>query len=210
MEITYDSIASDYDVQPRRIYKVDKTGKYQRFPGLAVVADLNTDLTEWYRELDRVFPKHAQAMLPLNSLHVTIKGLWTQKSFSSVKDYNKHLLKSLPGLNAMKKSLAETGSEFTLKVSGTKPVTVYLQPADQPTKDLLNKWDKIINECANLKNPYEQKYHLSLSYLYNYDAVVTEREEREALRVVNTIPQLLSFKPPHLCKFNDMTEFIPL
>lgn len=201
-----ESIRCDYDVPKSELIKLGRDKKYKRFPGLTVVCDLITDLGTWYSELDKVFPHHVWTLLPLSSFHMTIRSLWTLKGFPTLADYNQHNEKHIQDLLRMKKVFDEnTVLQFSMKVS---PDTsrLDLSPSDPEVELNLKYWGKSVDG----KNRPAKTFHLSLFYEHIPNGKPSEEELKAYWKVLETIPKVLEFGPPKLCKFEDMTQFIPV
>eukprot|EP01114_Cavostelium_apophysatum_P022160 TRINITY_DN7925_c0_g1_i1.p1 TRINITY_DN7925_c0_g1~~TRINITY_DN7925_c0_g1_i1.p1 ORF type:complete len:222 (+),score=36.78 TRINITY_DN7925_c0_g1_i1:22-666(+) len=203
------SVISYCDVPSSSLKKFDAKGTYLPFPGLTVVSQLETDLEPWYRELDRIYPKHAEALLPYSSLHVTLRGLFVQKGFPNLGAYNVHLRKLCPQLLNLKKKLEDAGTNFEMNITGKQLSTLHLSASEETAK-IITRWEGLIDSEFKQKDPRPQRHHLSLSYTYNRNVEISKREEELVMKVHQTLPKSLSFKPPRLCKFEDMTSFTPL
>ncbi|KTD32264.1 hypothetical protein Lmor_2202 [Legionella moravica] len=194
--------------------KYNNKGEYTPFPGLTVVASVQSADQCLWADINRLINEStllASCYAPLSnkSYHMTALNLFTERAVGSGrwKDFlisNTPLFKTIQTAFEHNKFCPEVSIE-SLEVSRTVKLVVRLPLAQK----------QVINDIAHqfdLKSKIPHPFHITLAY--RYKRVDRQRELDIEHQLQESLAPLLighSFllNPPTLCFFNDMNAFIP-
>jgi hypothetical protein len=196
------------------IKKLNEKGEYMQFEGMTVVMPLESDLSAMYEELKQVMPNTVEALLPLDSYHVTVTGIRCRFHFKTCDKYNEFLEQYLMAFTRLKKEIPVGKARFTLEnpAEPSMPqITGHLKPADDETARYLQQ---VCDICERHLGKFFRKSrsHLTISYKIPSSRELTYTESKQIADILNKhlYEKVITFGTPALCKFNDMTAFIPV
>lgn len=150
-------------------------------------------------------------LLPLESYHVTLIGLWVRKSYSSVDAYNQHNASQLAKLTALDAQLvSQFPAPFAMLANvehAHQQFRVDLTPDETSRVVYHNQQNTVKSAYPSLPLPSP---HMSLGYRRNNKARFTPAEEERVAAVCRTLPRVLHFGTPRVCAFKDMINFVPV
>jgi hypothetical protein len=184
--------------------KIDSRGNYLPYKGVTVICPLYTridengikyDFNNQYKALTTGLDPNKYSILPLESYHMTIKGIFSGRNNTV------HFNKSLPQLRKLQSALQEQGAKY-LAMSTKRFYNhgVHLEPATYEDSMLLSMYENVIDSVLMTKVPVIQK-HMTFAYRY------TDENSPPPLRNRVKLPSVLFFGPPVVCTFDDMTKY---
>lgn len=218
---THLPIVAEFAIPPRKYAKLDVTGKWLVFPGYTCLSFLNTshDLDKWmrwYADLGKIIPKEIYQIVPFESLHMTVRNLFTLKHFSEKEDphreFHDYVSKTKrimthyinneftkEEIHAVIKTLQDVVFGYTLLVDLTLD------------NNNLERISKISKSHEDVFPAETKKYHMTLAYKKDMEngRKPTMQECQAVVDHLKNIPRLIFFNPT-LCYFPDMSKFIPM
>lgn len=175
-------------------------GKYQRFEGLTIICPL-LSFSNWVTpfSLDGYLP------LPPASFHMTLTNLWTRKHFLNAETYNEYNVLSETKLNLLKNVLGQMSgfSMNALSITSNNNCAKVVMTAGYEERVKMSHYQTIIRNILT-PNIYSEPDipHMTLGYATSNNV--------KHINVHLPVNTELHFGPPILCRFEDMTSFIPL
>lgn len=215
--IRIESILSRDDRKQNLIRKVDtQLGSFCFFEGLTTVMPLKTDLTELHKELTSYIPSYVNAVLPVESFHVTLVNIVTRNSFPSKKMYNEKILENLSRLNSLQQYLkSKEPGDLMFNVSkvdaNERRISLFVEPSNHRTFEYIK--EATLETCKILgMNVPIFKLHLTLSYQVSNDRLLTKQQVSGIRKIIHRHlkEKELIFSKAELCKFDTMCRFDPV
>ena len=204
MKLTHDMILRKYN----------NKGEYTPFPGLTVVASVQSaDICLW-TEVNRLITEctllnSCYAPLSNNSYHMTALNLFTERAIGS-ENWKDFIISNTLFFKAIRtafecNSFCPEVKIDSLKVSRTIKLVVRLPSVQKKTiADIAQRFE--------LTKKIPHPFHITLAYRYKTMDKKTEHDMEHQLN--QSLEHLLIgrtvvLNPPELCFFNDMKSFIP-
>ncbi|MBL7479128.1 DUF1868 domain-containing protein [Legionella bononiensis] len=194
--------------------KYNNKGEYTPFPGLTVVASVQSADKCLWSEVNRLITEctlldSCYAPLSYTSYHMTALNLFTEQAIGSEK-WKDFIISNTPLFKAIRTALESNTfcPEVTidsLKVSRTIKLVVRLPSVQKKTID-------DIAQQFELTKKIPHPFHITLAYRFKMIDKKTEHDIE--LQLNQSLEHLLIgrtvvLNPPELCFFNDMKSFIP-
>ena len=191
--------------------KIDKGGRFTKFPGASVIAFLqNSELrNSIFNRLNNNAVTKYYSVLPSSSLHVTGSDLFIESGMGNG-DWLRFVDSKLSILKRLAADLNENPLALTLKVKdyiidGVLQIRFETDPLEiQQLKAVFEKY--------NLEYQVPSILHLTLAYEYRTTILYEEIAPIEVLmeQLINDLKNAdLTLEPMSLCFFHSMTQFTP-
>ena len=187
--------------------KISKQGGYLPFYGVSVICPLITDISTYYKQFEQdIKDKNINIlMLPLNSMHMTLKDFWTERDYKSRKQYEIDLKNKMVYLRKLQDKLSPYKHDtIRMKVSSNYLNGVYLIPASYNDELKILKYEQLLDICLRDIGTFPIIIkHMSFGYHYG-DIKKTFEFNKKSL------PDILEFKAPTVCSFESMLHYEPI
>lgn len=187
--------------------KIDSSGNYTKHPGATVICPLITDVSAFHAQYDKFMKDnhHPYATLPLDSMHMTLYGLWSQKIVGK-KEYARLLKEHAGDMQHVQRLLQSMGSGVSMHVSSVYASGIALAPST------FNDGENVAGNETIVLNTFDHvrtvNKHMTLSYRYaECDKSVVNHVADIANRY---LPEKLEFGVPVVCTFQDMKKYTPI
>ena len=206
---------SDLDQVAKRP-KINRNGMYQAWHGCTIIMNVIMDDIPMYNELYKIMSAnkditHGLALLPVDSYHVTLKGLFNQtdelKQYNTLIDEHMNKFIELDRLFMNAKTDEKCFVEFERCGEQYDGCTWLVKTVNEQDELKLRQLENtIIKEIPGVDRRL-QRWHLTLGY--NFGSRETQERLKYALRTIE-MPRRIRVERPRVCWFNDMTKFNPI
>lgn len=193
--------------------KIDKNGNFTKFQGVTVISPVsegedsaNLENLYYYLSANNLIINNF-ALLPFDSLHMTVNNLYVAESESNWNEFIDNNLNFFKSLTFMLKN--QKGFEATVESN------VIVGDVIQLVLDLSNHLKARLHSFGSSFGIHDLKpylFHITLGYRYKdislEDLALIKNHVQEAISTFFGQSKKLSFQAPRLTYFNDMTKFI--
>lgn len=204
--------------------KIDSSGKYLPFRGTCIIcplyidiADHDTDIPDpeqyarkvrsYHDSLGKALDPKKYSVLPLDSMHMTVRNLWSQASFKSAEEYQAHTLRNMPVLKELQRELSQHSGTIRMRVTGNYAKGVRLDPATYDDGLALANEECMIHLALQKIGTFDRPIR-HMTFAYDYDRKLRRTVLSED--VTSILPPVLVFGPPVVCTFDSMLEYVPI
>lgn len=196
--------------------RVDENGQYSPLKGATVISTPQDSDAEFWREIHTQLIKKSPtigryyAPLPYSSYHMTCCALNTEEELSPNEDWNTFMDNKTTIYSQLHNALSTLPILSNVKfisLSERNLIVLYVS-LPQKRNDAIKEFAQQYDCEAGIP----MCFHITLAYQYKE---FTEEdhlkilEEVELLRNIFEQKKTLTFSPPKLCYFNDMSRFTP-
>jgi hypothetical protein len=184
----------------RHSHKIDSNGKYKKYYGVTIICPLLTDISEYHQNLSNSIDTNKYSILPIDSMHMTLRNLWTQNSFNDdIPLYHKELRLQMPHLIKLNEELKKL-SPIYMEVIENYIHGVFLEPHTYDDAIQLANYEMTVDR--HIDHSDRVKKHMTLAYNYNSNI--------KFKRKINGLQKILKFDIPKICTFDSMETYIPI
>lgn len=191
--------------------KINCDGKYKKYNGITIICPLITNIKKYYQHFDVNVNKNKYSILPLDSMHMTMRNLWTEASFKSTEAFFTNLEEWVPVLQQVQDKLEKYATNVSMEVSGNYVHGLKLKPSSYEDGLAIGVMETLIDDVLYEHPKINQKVHQlvtkHMTLLYSYN---DKQFDYMDMLDGTLLPKRLVFGKPQVCLFDSMERYIPI